>query len=66
MPEKSLIREIVEWEVQGATRKGRPKERWVDGLTLSMTRIGLEEEDNRDMWGNEFWVKENHCVMESK
>jgi hypothetical protein len=33
-----------------------------------MTRIGLEGEDtrDRDMWGNEFWVKENHCVMDSK
>jgi hypothetical protein len=67
MSEIRLPRRIVEWETQGAIRKGRPKERWMDGLTPSMTRIGLAEEDtsDRDMCGNEFWVKENNCLVDS-
>jgi hypothetical protein len=33
---------------------GRPKERWIDGVTRIMTNHGLREEDtkDRDRWRN--------------
>jgi hypothetical protein len=35
-------------------KKGRPKERWIDGVRRSMTNHGLTEEDtrDRDSWRN--------------
>jgi len=51
MPENRLPRRIVEWETQGKIRNGRPKERWMDGLRPSTTRLGVMEEgaSDRDM-----------------
>jgi hypothetical protein len=45
---------ILEWEPEGMRRRGRPKERWIDGLRRSMTNHGLTEEDtrDRDRWRN--------------
>jgi len=48
MPENRLPRRIVEWETQGAIRKGRPKDGWIDGLTPSTTRLGVTEEGTSD------------------
>jgi hypothetical protein len=39
---------ILEWEPEGTRRRGRPKERWIDGVIRSMTNHGLTEEDTRD------------------
>jgi hypothetical protein len=38
----------------GTRRRGRPKERWINGVKWSMTNHGLTEEDNRDRdrWRN--------------
>jgi hypothetical protein len=39
---------ILEWEPEGKRRRGRPQERWIDGVRRSMTNHGLTEEDTRD------------------
>jgi hypothetical protein len=53
MPGNILPRKILEWE-QGTRRRGRPKERWLDGVRRSMTNRGLKKEDtrNRGRWRN--------------
>jgi hypothetical protein len=43
-----LPQKILEWEPEGTRRRGRPKERWIDGVRRSMTNNGLTEEDTRD------------------
>jgi hypothetical protein len=45
---------ILEWEPEGTRRRGRPKERGIDGVRRSMTNHGLTEEDtrDRDRWRN--------------
>jgi hypothetical protein len=50
MPGNRLPLKIVEWEPEGTRRRGRPKERWIDGLRRCMTSHGLTEEDTRDRW----------------
>jgi hypothetical protein len=45
MPRNRLPLKILEWEPQGTQRRGRPKERWIDGLTEEDTR-------DRDRWRN--------------
>jgi hypothetical protein len=54
MPGNRLPVKILEWEPEGTRRKGRPKERWIDGVRRSMTSHGLTEEDtrDRDRWRN--------------
>jgi hypothetical protein len=48
-----LPRRILQWEPEGARWKGRPKERWMDGVTRSTTERRLTESDtiDRDRWG---------------
>jgi hypothetical protein len=45
---------ILELEPEGTRRRGRPEERWIDGVRRSMTNHGLLEEDtrDRDRWRN--------------
>jgi hypothetical protein len=52
MPGNRLPLKILEWESEGTRRRGRPKERWIDGVRRSMTDHGLREEDTRDRWRN--------------
>jgi hypothetical protein len=54
MPGNRLPRKIVEWELEGTRRRGRPKDRWINGVRRSMTNYGLREEDtrDRDRWRN--------------
>jgi hypothetical protein len=54
MPGNRLPLKILEWEPEGTRRRGRPKERWIDGERRSMTNHGLREEDtrDRDRWRN--------------
>jgi hypothetical protein len=61
-----LPRKILEWEPEGTRRRGKQKERWIDGVRRSMTNHGLAEEDtrNRDRWWNLVMVKENHCRVD--
>jgi hypothetical protein len=48
MPGNRLSLKILEWEPEGTRRRGRPEERWIDGVIRSMTNHGLTEEDTRD------------------
>jgi hypothetical protein len=48
MPGNRLPLRALEWEPEGTRRRGRPKERWIDGVRRSMTNRGLTEEDTRD------------------
>jgi hypothetical protein len=48
MPGNRLPLKILQWEAEGTRRRGRPKERWIDGVRRSMTKPGLTEEDTRD------------------
>ena len=45
---------VLQWEHEGARGKGRPKERWMDGVTRSMAKSRLTEGDtgDRDRWRN--------------
>jgi hypothetical protein len=54
MPGNRLQLKILEWEPEGTLRRGRYKERWIDGVRRSMTNHGLTEEDIRDRqrWRN--------------
>jgi hypothetical protein len=54
MPGNRLQLKILEWEPEGKRRRGRPKERWIDGVRRSMTNHGLRKEDtrDRDRWRN--------------
>jgi hypothetical protein len=48
MPGNRLTLKILEWVPEGTRRRGRPKDRWIDGVRRSMTNHGLTEEDTRD------------------
>jgi hypothetical protein len=52
MPGNRLPLKILEWVPEGMRRRGRPKERWIDGVRRSMTNHGLTEEDTGDRWRN--------------
>jgi hypothetical protein len=54
MPGNRLPLKILEWELEGTRRRGRSKERWIDGVRRRLTNHGLTEEDtrNRDRWRN--------------
>jgi hypothetical protein len=54
MPGNILPLKVLEWEPEGTRRRGRPKERWIDGVRRRMTNHGLTEEDtrDRDRWRN--------------
>jgi hypothetical protein len=54
MLRNKLPLKMLEWEPEGTRRRGRPKQRWIDGVRRSMTNHGLTEEDtrDRDMWRN--------------
>jgi hypothetical protein len=52
MPGNRLPLNNLEWEPEGTRRRGRPKERWIDGVRRSLTNHGLTEEDTRDRWRN--------------
>jgi hypothetical protein len=43
MPGNRLPLKILEWAPEGTRRRGRPKERWIDGVRRSMTNHGLRE-----------------------
>jgi hypothetical protein len=47
-PGNRLPLKILEWGPEGTRRRGKPKERWIDGVRRSMTNHGLTEEDTRD------------------
>jgi hypothetical protein len=54
MPGNRLPLKILECGPEGTRRRGRPKERWIDGVRWSMANHGLTEEDTRyrDRWQN--------------
>jgi hypothetical protein len=51
MPGNRLPLKNLEWEPEGTRRRGRSKERWIDGVRRSMANHGLTEEDTRDRDG---------------
>jgi hypothetical protein len=48
MPGNRMPLKMLEWELEEMRRRGRPKERWTDGVRRSMTNHGLTEEETRD------------------
>jgi hypothetical protein len=57
MPGNRLPLKVLEWEPERTRRRGRrgrPKERWIDGVRRNMTNHELREEDtgDRDRWRN--------------
>jgi hypothetical protein len=54
MPGNRLPLKILEWEPEGTRRRGRPKERWIDGVKRSMTyhKLTVEDTRDRDRWRN--------------
>jgi hypothetical protein len=54
MPKNRLPLKILEREPERTRRRGRPKERWIDGVRRSMKNNGLTEENtiDRDRWRN--------------
>jgi hypothetical protein len=54
MPGNRLPLKTLEWEPEGTRRRGRPKERWIDGVRRRMTNHGLRGEHtrDRDTWRN--------------
>jgi hypothetical protein len=54
MPGNKLPLKILEWKLEGTRRRGRAKERWIDGVRRSMANHGLTEEDtgDKDRWLN--------------
>ena len=46
--EKQIAREVMESEVQGRRRRGRPKTRWKNIITADMVERGLSVQDCED------------------
>ena len=55
-----LSRWMLEMEVSGKRRRGRPKTRWKDSAIRDMWSIGVEQEEvmNRAVWRR---VVHHHC-----
>jgi hypothetical protein len=47
---KETATENFRMGTRGKEKKGRPKERWIDGVRRSMTNHGLTEDDTRDRY----------------
>ena len=39
---------ILEWNAEGRRRRGKPQEKWMDGIRRPMNRLELTEEDAQD------------------
>jgi hypothetical protein len=54
IPGDRLPLKILKREPEGTRRRGRSKDRWIDGVRRSMTYHKLTEEDtrDRDRWRN--------------
>jgi hypothetical protein len=54
IPGNRLPLKVLEWEPEGTRKRGRPKERWIDGVRRSMRNHGPIEKDtrDRDRWRN--------------
>jgi len=48
MSGKRLPQRILEWESDGKRRKGRPKEKWIDGRNKTYDRIAVGDTRDRD------------------
>jgi hypothetical protein len=48
MPGNGLPRRILEWELEGTRRKGRPIEIWMNEIIHGMNNYGLTEESTGD------------------
>jgi hypothetical protein len=60
MTGNKFLRRILEWDSEEKRKKGRPKERWMDGwMELGMTNQGQKEEDSNDSntYRNLLWMK---------
>ena len=59
MGEDRIPKMILEWNAEGRRRRGKPQEKWMDGIKRSMNRLELTEEDaqDRNVWKNKITVK---------
>jgi hypothetical protein len=66
MPGNILPLKVLEWGPEGTRRRGRPKERWIDGVRRSMTNHGLTEEDirDRDRWRDLVLGEGKYCRVD--
>ena len=71
MGEDRIQKVILEWNAEGARRRGKSQEKWMDGIR-SMNKLELTEEDaqDRNVWKNKitvkkilFWVEGKTTVM---
>ena len=44
---ESMVRRVMEWQVTGVRRRGRPRMRWQDCVRRDMIHLGLKEEDTQ-------------------
>ena len=56
MKEEHIVRRMLDVEIQGKRRRGRPNLRWKDVCKRDMTEVGLKEDNttNRAAWRNKF------------
>ena len=54
MKEEHIVRRMLDVEVPGERRRGRPNLRWKDACKREMTKVGLKEDNttNRAAWRN--------------
>lgn len=50
--ENELVRKMLDMDVQGRRRRGRPKKRWMDGVREEMRERGIEDHmtQDRNLW----------------
>jgi hypothetical protein len=66
MENDRLLKTIMEWEIEGRRRKGRPLGNRMDGIRYSMEKYGLRVEDtiNKEEWRRKiFQVEIPVCIV---
>ena len=54
MKDEHIVRRMLDVEIPGKRRRGRPNLRWKDACKRDMTKVGLKEDNttNRAAWRN--------------
>ena len=52
MEEEHIVRRMLDVDIPGKRRRGRPKLRWTDACKRDMTKVGMKESNttNRAAW----------------